>query len=78
MGKVDKKAYEVEYDKWGAIVIKAQLIIAIIVCAIEILNNVLLFCTRSQGYGPDTIVWKLIRYLFITSLLQIIYTFPLI
>lgn len=68
MGKVDKKAYEVEYDKWGAIVIKAQLIIAIIVCAIEILNNVLLFCTRSQGYGPDTIVWKLIRYLFITSL----------
>lgn len=68
MGKVEKKAYEVEYEKWGAIVIKAQLIIAIIVCIIEILNNVLLFCTKSQGYGPDTIVEKLIRYLFITSL----------
>ena len=68
MGKVDNKAYEVDYEKWGAIVIKAQLIIAVIVCAIEVLNNVLLFCTKSQGYGPDTIVEKLIRYLFITSL----------
>ena len=68
MGKVDNKAYEVDYEKWGAVVIKAQLIIAVIVCAIEVLNNVLLFCTKSQGYGPDTIVEKLIRYLFITSL----------
>ena len=63
MGTVDNKAYEVEYEKWGAIVIRAQLIIAVIVCAIEVLNNMLLFCTKSQGYGPDTIVEKLIRYL---------------
>ena len=40
MGKVDNKVYEVEYEKWGAIVVKAQLIIAIIVCAIELLNNI--------------------------------------
>lgn len=68
MDKLDNKAYEVEYEKWGRIVIKAQLIIATIVCAIEVLNNVLLFCTKSQGYGPDTIVEKLIRYLLITTL----------
>ena len=68
MEKQDNKTYEVEYEKWGKIVIKAQLIIASIVCAIEVLNNVLLFCTKSQGYGPDTIVEKLIRYLLITSL----------
>lgn len=68
MDKLDNKAYEVEYEKWGRIVIKAQLIIASIVCAIEVLNNVLLFCTKSQGYGPDTIVEKLIRYLLITTL----------
>ena len=68
MGKLDNKAYEVEYEKWGRIVIKAQLFIAAIVCAIEVLNNVLLFCTKSQGYGPDTIVEKLVRYLLITTL----------
>ena len=68
MDKLDNKAYEVEYEKWGRIVIKAQLIIAAIVCAIEVLNNVLLFCTKSQGYGPDTIVEKLVRYLLLTTL----------
>ena len=68
MEKLDNKAYEVEYEKWGRIVIKAQLIIASIVCAIEVLNNVLLFCTKSQGYGPDTIVEKLVRYLLLTTL----------
>lgn len=68
MEQLDNKAYEVEYEKWGRIVIKAQLIIAAIVCAIEVLNNVLLFCTKSQGYGPDTIVEKLVRYLLLTTL----------
>ena len=68
MSKTNDKAYEVEYEKWGKIVINAQLIIAAIVCAIEILNNVLLYFTRSQGYGPDTIVEKLIRYLLLTTI----------
>ena len=68
MEKQDNKTYEVEYEKWGKIVIKAQLIIASIVCAVEVLNNVLLFCTKSQGYGPDTIVEKLVRYLLLTTL----------
>ena len=68
MRNMDNNAYEVEYEKWSRIIIKVQLIIAVIVFAIEILNNVLLYVTRSQGYGPDTIVEKLIRYLLITSI----------
>ena len=68
MRNMDNNAYEVEYEKWSRIIIKVQLIIAVIVFAIEILNNILLYTTRSQGYGPDTIVEKLIRYLLITSI----------
>lgn len=63
----NQKTYEIEYKRWGQVVISAQLIIAGVVCAIEVLNNILLYVTRSQGYGPDTIVQKLIRYLLITS-----------
>lgn len=68
MVQTNDKAYEVEYEKWGRIVISAQLVIAIVVCAIEMLNNALLYFTRSQGYGPDTIVEKLIRYLLLTTI----------
>lgn len=59
--------YEVAYQKWGKLVAKAQLIIAIGVLITEIVNNTLLYVTRSQGYGPDTIVQKLLRYLVLTS-----------
>ena len=62
--------YEAEFKKWDNVVITAQLIIAGIVCFIEILNNTLLYITRSQGYGPDTIVEKLIRYLLVTSIIN--------
>lgn len=61
------KSYAIEYKRWDQVVITAQLIIASVVCVIEILNNTLLYVTRSQGYGPDTIVEKLIRYLLITT-----------
>ena len=64
---MDNNVYTVEYEKWSRLIIRVQLIIAVIVCVIEILNNMLLYVTRSQGYGPDTIVEKLIRYLLITS-----------
>lgn len=63
----DNNNYEIKYRRWGKVVIKAQLVIACVVCAIEILNNALLYFTRSQGYGPDTIVQKLLRYLVLTS-----------
>jgi len=62
--------YEIEYRRWEQVVIKAQLIIACVVCFIEILNNILLYVTRSQGYGPDTIVSKLLRYLVLTSIIN--------
>lgn len=61
------KSYTIEYKRWDHVVITAQLIIASVVCVIEILNNVLLYVTRSQGYGPDTIVQKLVRYLLLTT-----------
>lgn len=63
----DNKTYEIENERWGHVVILAQLIIASCVCLIEILNNTLLYVTRSQGYGPDTIFEKLLRYLVLTS-----------
>ena len=62
--------YEAEFKKWDNVVITAQLIIAGVVCFIEILNNTLLYITRSQGYGTDTIVEKLIRYLLVTSIIN--------
>ena len=61
------KSYTIEYKRWDQVVITAQLIIASVVCVIEILNNTLLYVTRSQGYGPDTIVQKLLRYLILTT-----------
>lgn len=68
MGNTDNHVYEVEYERWGRVVVKAQLIIALVVFVIELINNALLYATRSQGYGPDTIVEKLIRYLLITTI----------
>lgn len=61
------KSYTIEYKRWDNVVITAQLIIASAVCLIEILNNTILYVTRSQGYGPDTIAQKLFRYLFLTT-----------
>lgn len=60
-------SYTIEYKRWDNVVITAQLIIASVVCVIEIANNTLLYVTRSQGYGPDTIVQKLLRYLILTT-----------
>lgn len=60
-------SYTIEYKRWDNVVITAQLIIASVVCVIEIVNNTLLYVTRSQGYGPDTIVQKLLRYLILTT-----------
>ena len=68
MGNTDNHVYEVEYERWGRVVVKAQLIIALVEFVIELINNALLYVTRSQGYGPDTIVEKLIRYLLITTI----------
>lgn len=63
-------SYTIEYKRWDHVVITAQLIIASVVFVIEILNNILLYVTRSQGYGPDTIVQKLLRYLILTTVIN--------
>lgn len=60
-------SYEIDYKKWNKIVINAQLIMTCCIFAIEVVDNILLYVTRSQGYGPDTIVQKLLRYLVLTS-----------
>lgn len=70
MSTEETKVYEIENARWEHVVISAQLIIASAVCLVEILNNALLYVTRSQGYGPDTIVEKLLRYLVLTSVIN--------
>lgn len=60
----------VDVGKWERVIFITQLIIAGCVCLVEIVNNALLYITRSQGYGPDTIVEKLIRYLFLTTIIN--------
>lgn len=62
----------VENIKWTKVVIKSQTIIACVVFLVEVVNNALLYTTRSQGYGPDTIVEKLLRYLVLTSAINFI------
>lgn len=64
------KSYGIEYQKWGHLIVRAQLIIAGVVCFIEIVANSLLYVTRSQGYSPETIVAKLLRYLVLTSFIN--------
>lgn len=67
---MNNEIYKIEYERWGKIIIKSQLIIACIVCVIEIINNVILYVTKAQGYGPDEIMGTLFRYLFITSVIN--------
>ncbi|MDO5155230.1 MAG: HD-GYP domain-containing protein [Eubacteriales bacterium] len=67
---MNKNGYEINYDKWGHVTLVSQLLIAGFVFLTEVLNNALLYVTRSQGYGPETIVGKLIRYLFLTTLIN--------
>jgi len=67
---MNEETYKIDYEKWGQLITKSQVIIASVVCVVEIIDNALLYITRSQGYGPDTIVEKLIRYLLMTSLIN--------
>lgn len=67
---MNNKLHKVEYEKWHREIYIIQLIIAGFVFVIEVVDNALLYVTRSQGYGPDTIVEKLIRYLLITTVIN--------
>lgn len=58
------------HDHWGRVIRISQLVIAVCVFITEVVNNTILYVTRSQGYGPDTIVDKLIRYLLMTTVIN--------
>ena len=58
---------ETDSRKWSQVLVTSQFAIACLVFLTEVVDNIILYLTRSQGYGPDTIVEKLIRYLFISS-----------
>ena len=67
---MEDNSYVVDYDKWQKVIYATQLFIVSCVFVVEILDNMLLYITRSQGYGPDTIVEKLTRYLLITTVIN--------
>ena len=59
---------KIEYERWRKVITHAQIGMAICVFFSEAVINTLLFITRSQGYNPDTIADKLIRYQLVTTL----------
>ena len=66
-------SYEyVNYEYWRKVITRAQIGMAICVFIVEIVVNTILYVTRSQGYNPDTIVEKLIRYQLITTLCNVL------
>lgn len=60
----------VDYKRWEKVTLVSQLLIAGFVFVTEIINNALLYVTRTQGYGPETIVEKLLRYLVLTTVIN--------
>lgn len=65
-------SYEsINYEYWKKVIIRAQIGMAICVFFVEAVVNTILYVTRSQGYNPDTIVEKLIRYQLITTLCNV-------
>lgn len=71
-GKNEHESVEINYEKWNRIVLITQLVLAGFILFTEILGNTMLYITRSQGYGPDTIVQKLLRYLVLTSVVNML------
>ena len=66
-------SYEkIDYAYWKKIITRAQIGLAISQFIVEVIVNTILFVTGSQGYGPDTIVNKLIRYQLMTTLFNVV------
>lgn len=63
---------EIQYGQWKKVITRAQIGMAICVFFAEAVVNTILFVTRSQGYGPGTIVEKLIRYQLVTTLCNVL------
>ncbi len=61
-------SYEyINYEYWRKVITRAQIGMAVCVFIVEVVVNTILYVTRSQGYNPDTIVSKLIRYQLLTT-----------
>ncbi|MCR4960609.1 MAG: HD-GYP domain-containing protein [Lachnospiraceae bacterium] len=60
----------IDYERWKRIITITQFAIAGMIFVTEVIGNILLYVTRSQGYGPDTIVIKLLRYLVLTTVIN--------
>ena len=67
---ISKASYNINYSKWDKVVTTSQLVIACVTFLTETIGNILLYVSRSQGYGPDTIVTKLLRYLLLTTVIN--------
>lgn len=57
-------------QKWRSKVLKTHFLIVLAVFLVEVINNIILYVTKSQGYNENTILQKLIRYLFITTIIN--------
>ena len=69
----DKVTYEgIQYEQWRKVITRAQIGMAICVFFSEAVVNTILYVTRSQGYNPDTIAGKLVRYQLITTLCNVL------
>ncbi len=62
---------KLDYKKTKKIITTILILIVAWIFFIEVADNIMLYITRSQGYGPDTLVEKLFRYLFITTLFNL-------
>ncbi len=68
--KNDDAPSGIEYGRWKRVIWVTQLSLAGMIFLTEVVSNTMLYVTRSQGYGPDTIVQKLLRYLVLTTLIN--------
>lgn len=61
---------EIDYDKWRKVMIRLQLIAASFIFLIELVDNICLYVTRSQGYSEDNFGSKLVSYLLLPTIIN--------
>lgn len=65
-------SYLININKGKKTILRAQVLMTVFIFITEIVCNYILYATRSQGYGPDTIVIKLLRYLVHTTAINLL------
>lgn len=57
---IKKNKYQTvsNYQKWRKTVLKTHFVIVFAVFLVEVINNIILYITKSQGYNDDTILPK--------------------